>query len=439
MSSPSDEIIKRSKAIKGKVDLLEGLHKTCQLQMIGLSEPILNESRYLARSLADMLYNWNDANEELARNLATAELAVHSGINDAVDILITHVKSSLSDIEKSYTEFDIVMSSFGDDYIATLKAICEVDEEVVYSRQNRHERVEIYKRLADDDKRSSLNIISNFALKLPQIEAIARKEGKALGDTDGLMPYLLEALKDESKTTFFSIYLQPKYERLPDGDKCVGAEALLRLTAEGNLIPPKTIIDYSERNELISLIDMMVFEKVLNILEKHPDIPSISVNVSPLDLLLPDYSSQVLDKLSKVTDLVRSRLEFEITESMAINDESSFRHIKTISENGVKISIDDFGTGLTRFDYLARLPVNVIKIDKSLVDNYISAPESYGVLLSAISAIGKSCSFEVLAEGLETLKDVESLHKLGISKYQGYHFGKPKPLDKFLIDHKKNF
>lgn len=438
MSGPPEEIIKRAKAIQGKVNLLEGLHKTCQLQLIGLSEPILNESRYLARALSDVLYNWDSQNGEIAKNLATAELAVHSGINDAVDILITHVKSTLVNLETAYKDFEIATSSFGDDYIAALEAINEVDKLVVNSRKNRTDRVEIYSKLADVDQSSFLDTISDFALKLPQIEAIAQRDGAATEPSDGLMPYLLTALDGKSETTYFTIYLQPKYERKADGDKCIGAEALLRFSAEGNQLPPQQVISYAEQNQLITRIDMMVLRKALNILKDNPDIPSISVNVSAFDLLLPDYSDQVLEMISEVSGDPK-RLELEITEGTVINDESSFMHLQKISKTGVRISIDDFGTGETRFDYLAKLPINVIKIDKSLVDSYKNAPASYGTLISAIGAVGNSCSIEVLAEGLETAADVTNLHELGISKYQGFYFGKPEPLEEFMACNREKF
>jgi EAL domain-containing protein (putative c-di-GMP-specific phosphodiesterase class I) len=178
----------------------------------------------------------------------------------------------------------------------------------------------------------------------------------------------------------------------------------------------------------------MVLAMTLDLLKNHPKIPCISVNVSTNELASPSYSAEVLE-LVQASGIDAQRLELEITERAAIVDEASERHLLELSRKGIKISIDDFGTGETRFDYLAKFQVDVIKIDMSLVQKFENAPQSYSKLLQAICAVGKACNMVIVAEGIESLKVAESLVSLGINKFQGYHFGKPVGVEQFLLDH----
>jgi len=161
------------KSFHEKVNLLERLHKTCQLSALGLQEPVLNETRYLARALADVLYFLEDP-AKLAQHLATAELAVHSAINDAVDVLVTHVKDCLSDLKVEYPNFHLSNSSYAREHLLALKAMLEIDSLVVYSRGKRTERYDTYKKLAFGKAAAKLKVISAFALKLTLIEIIAQ-------------------------------------------------------------------------------------------------------------------------------------------------------------------------------------------------------------------------------------------------------------------------
>jgi len=383
------------------------------------------------------LYHWDSPDEEFEKHLNIAEHAVHNGINDAVDILITHVKVSLANITNKFSDFQIAISAYGDDYIGTLRAINVIDELVVYSRENREERVARYSKLAEPENGEELKVISSFALKLPEIEAVAAKHD---GTSEELLTHILNAINDVANSdASFTVNLQPKYKISSSNSKsCIGAEALLRLTVKGVQIPPSQFIPFAVSNRLISSLDEMVLKIVLQVLCDNPSIPSISVNVEAEDLLNPDFSNNVLE-LIEMHQVDKTRLELELTETSVINDNASYNHIRKLANEGIKISIDDFGTGQTRFDYLARMPISVIKIDKSLVDEYLQAPAYYGKLLSAINSIGSGCEMDVIAEGIENAEDLKMLTDLGVSKFQGYHFGKPTPIDNFMDRHSTFF
>lgn len=432
---------KKIKSFHEKVNLLERLHKTCQLSSLGLQEPILNETRYLARALADVLYFLEDQ-EKLTQHLATAELAVHSAINDAVDVLVTHTKDCLSDLITNYPHFHINNSSYAAEHLQALKAMLAIDEIVVYSRGKRTERYNTYKQLAFGDAAANLEVISGFALKLPLIETIAQnstRDPNAPPEDSAsdlfIATGLNAALNNNSDSgPKLCINLQPKYRLKNEFKELIGAEALVRFNYNGTPIQPTHFIPVAERNQLISAIDRFVLESALDVLSNNSKLPYISVNVSALELLSPNYADEV-KALIQSKNISPERIELELTEGMVITDKASNHHLHELSQLGVRIAIDDFGTGETKFDYLATLPVNAIKIDISLVRKYQTSPNSYKKLLSAINAIGVACETEVIAEGVDSQQIIDALVDIGISDFQGYHFGRPVSISEFIAEH----
>lgn len=441
MAIDTDSFTQREKAIRDKVNTLEGLHKTCQLSAIGLSEPILNETRYLARALADILY-FDKGSESHQIALQHAEHAARCAVNDAVDILVTFVKSALTRIDKDYSKYCLATSGFGSQYIETLEALELIGDKVVTSRQSREDRDSIYKELAD--QKTELTLISDFALQLPRIEAIARQihSGKieAGPKTDHgahwIAEKIAEALKTGGGDACISISIQPKYQVGGTQPVCIGAEALTRFRVNDTEISPSSFIPIAEQTGLISQIGFFALRGTLKILKDHPELKSISVNVSALELLDSEYSTNVIALVDKELGTIDGRLELEITETAAINDLESFHHLEKLSKAGIRIAIDDFGTGLTKFDYLAKVDIGVLKIDQSLVRSFNRAPESYQKLLNAIAAVGKSCGLEVIAEGVEHAHEAEKLtSEVGLTKFQGWHFGKAVPPGEFFKLH----
>lgn len=442
MVTDTDCLVQREKTIRDKVNTLEGLHKTCQLSAIGLSEPILNESRYLARALADVLFHDRGSDPYLAA-LQNAEHAARCAINDAIDILITFVKSSLTRIEKDYTKYNLATSTFGEQFIATLEAMEQIGDKVVTSRQSRDDRDAIYQELADH--KAELTTISEFALQLPRIEALARQihydqvdpnDQKNQG-TAWIADKLAEALNNPANGAVLSIAIQPKYEISSSGSQtCIGAEALTRFSVSGSSISPATFIPIAEQTGLISQLGRFALAQTLSILKAHPELSSISVNVSALELLDSEYSSNVIAMAEAELGEAKNRLELEITESAAINDQASFHHLEKLAQAGIGIAIDDFGTGLTTFDYLAKVDIGVLKIDQSLIRAFNRAPDTYRKLLKAITAVGSQCSLEVIAEGVESGAEADKLiTEIGLRKFQGWHFGKAVTPEEFFTAH----
>jgi diguanylate cyclase (GGDEF)-like protein/PAS domain S-box-containing protein len=225
-----------------------------------------------------------------------------------------------------------------------------------------------------------------------------------------------------------------------------GAEALLRWRHNGQAIPPDQFIPVAEDTGLIiSIGDWVIDRAIAQILEwrhLYGDIPPIAINLSPRQFWRPALSHQVLDKL-RAAGLPTSALEVEVTESVLLHAEAgSLEELANFRESGVHIALDDFGTGYSSLSYLRRLPINILKIDRSFIIDLTSPKESATsqALVSAIIAMAHSLSLKVIAEGVETPEQLSCLQELKCDVIQGYLISRPLPpaefSAKFLVDRK---
>ena len=429
MSNNIETVIEREKSIREKVNIIEQLHKTCQLSAIGLSEAVLNESRYLSRALADVLFFERNSEEHL-RALEESEHAARNAINDSIDLLVTYVKVAIARFETRYQKFDVATSVFGTQYMDVLGALTQIDPKIVRSRKDRTERLPVYSELSNSDL---LDKLTSFALNARQIEAFAKRvslgvarfpEEAGAGDV-WLANKIESALNGATTDARMEVYFQPKYS-IKDGENvCVGAEALMRMKCGAFNPTPELFITVAEHNGLINEIGSKVLRESLQLLADLPALPAVSVNVSPYELLDPEYSNRVLALIAEVLPGQAHRLELEITEGTAIENGRSLDHIVRLSEEGVRIAIDDFGTGQTRFDYLAQFKIDTIKIDQSLIRQLRIDKAGYCPLIKAISAIGSVYGMDIVAEGVEFLDEINLLiNDAKIEKFQGWYFEK---------------
>ena len=226
--------------------------------------------------------------------------------------------------------------------------------------------------------------------------------------------------------------------------RLTGAEALLRWQHEGQNIPPDQFIPVAEDTGLIIAIgDWVIDRAIAQILEwrhLYGDIPPIAINLSPRQFWRPALSHLVLDKL-RAAGLPASALEVEVTESVLLHAEAgSLEELQNFRESGVRIALDDFGTGYSSLSYLRRLPINILKIDRSFIIDLTSPKESATsqALVRAIIAMAHSLSLKVIAEGVETPEQLACLKELDCDVIQGYLISRPLPPKdfsaKFLVD-----
>jgi len=156
----------------------------------------------------------------------------------------------------------------------------------------------------------------------------------------------------------------------------------------------------------------------------------IAVNVSPLQLRNQNFVAEIQQAISVAADAAAG-LQLEITESLIMQDVNrSIVSLLAIRALGVTIAIDDFGTGFSSLNYLAKLPVDTLKIDRSFVTDMISGTGGL-TLVSGIIKLAHELKLNTVAEGVETEEQLRQLRLLGCDEMQGYLFGKPVPVEIF--------
>ncbi|MGL5647306.1 MAG: sensor domain-containing protein [Clostridium sp.] len=219
---------------------------------------------------------------------------------------------------------------------------------------------------------------------------------------------------------------QPQYTS--DG-KIIGFEALFRWNNEEYKgISVQKIIEIMEKNKSIIQVGTEIMKKACifakRINEGRTEKVVVSFNVSAVQITDSRFIKKVKEVLSE-TNVSTECIGIEITESVVIEDiEKNMKKLNELKEMGIKISLDDFGTGYSSFNYLVKLPLSVVKIDKSFsmeMDNY----KEYKTLLKLIVDASNSLNLDIIAEGVETKEQLKVLKEIGVKYIQGYLFSKP--------------
>jgi diguanylate cyclase (GGDEF)-like protein/PAS domain S-box-containing protein len=215
-----------------------------------------------------------------------------------------------------------------------------------------------------------------------------------------------------------------------------GAEVLIRwLHPERGLVPPLDFIPLAEETGLIFPIGQWVLETACAQLKNWQNNPltrelTLSVNVSAKQFHHPDFVAQVKSAIRKQT-INPTKLKLELTESMLLeNVEDTIEKMNALKEIGVLFSLDDFGTGYSSLQYLKRLPLYQLKIDRSFVKD-IASDDGDKAIVRTIISMAQSLNMEVIAEGVETEEQRQILMEKKCTSYQGYLFGKPVAIDQF--------
>ncbi|WBW97082.1 sensor domain-containing protein [Oceanirhabdus sp. W0125-5] len=223
-------------------------------------------------------------------------------------------------------------------------------------------------------------------------------------------------------------------------DKFTGAEALVRWKhPEKGLIPPNKFIPLAEETGLIIPIGELILreacKKIKFFQEKGMQDFSISVNVSSVQLKSPNFVASLNNIINEI-DLDPKLLTLEITESILMESfELNIKKLEKLRELGIKIALDDFGTGYSSFNYLVKLPIDILKIDKSFIDGVHKNPKAK-LVVEGIISFAKKLNFLVVAEGVEEIEQLEILKEQDCDKIQGYIFSKPlfeSELDRMLL------
>ncbi len=288
--------------------------------------------------------------------------------------------------------------------------------------------------------------------KVPEDEIAPRNEEKLnrIDDADGFMQDLqrqreiaLTELRLAQEITQgiarhqFEPWFQP-IVALPD-QRLVGFEALIRWNHPiRGLIPPLEFIPLAERTHVVGNLDMLILRRSCEFLPTlqqaagtgHPPL-YISVNLSGARFC----DNDIKDKIERIiceTGINPAQLMLEITETALIENPAAAEIIlRDIKNLGVRLALDDFGTGYSSLSYLHRFPFDLLKIDRSFVQNLHQNGKSMDII-RAIVALSKNFSLKIVGEGIEDAEEIGALTALGCDYGQGYLFSKPMSIDKTL-------
>lgn len=231
----------------------------------------------------------------------------------------------------------------------------------------------------------------------------------------------------------FEIYYQP-IMHAKSGD-IISAEALIRWKHKKyGFIPPDIFIPIVEKTGFVVDLGQFVLEEVLKQqkrweLFKFNQIP-ISINMSVIEIETEGFVENVEKQLKK-HNVDPHLIKFEITEGIAMrNEEHVDKQLNALKKMGISILLDDFGTGYTSFSYLKKFPADILKIDKTLVDNILTHKEDQRIVKAMID-LGHSLGMKIVIEGIENQPMVNILREYGCDYMQGYHFSRPVPVFEF--------
>lgn len=234
-------------------------------------------------------------------------------------------------------------------------------------------------------------------------------------------------LKEAVHSSNFYMNYQPQYKGTTR--KLRGVEALVRWRdKDGNSVSPAVFIPLAEKNGTIITIGDFVLEESIR---THMDWKrkfnydmTLCINISSIQYNRPDFVPKVIAMINKY-GMNPKELELEITESVLIDD---FRMVTAkmyeLRDFGIKVSLDDFGTGFSSLSYLKGLPIDTLKIDKSFIDN-VTTDDSSRIITETIVSMSKKLGFTTVAEGVETKDQLEYLNSIDCDLIQGYYLGKP--------------
>lgn len=241
------------------------------------------------------------------------------------------------------------------------------------------------------------------------------------------------ALQEALTAGQFCIYFQPKISL--DTEEFIGSEALIRyINQAGEIIAPNNFIPILEEARLIKMLDLYVFEEVckqINIWkERKLRVKPVSINLSRSTLSYHFLADQLLALITK-HNIDISLLELEVTETAEVDNQLVFSQaLEKLKEYGFSISIDDFGVRNASLSLFTTINFDILKLDRSLVKT-LAQNQKARILIRSLAVICSDLGIKLIAEGVETLEQLDILKELRCNDVQGYLFSKPLPLNDF--------
>jgi diguanylate cyclase (GGDEF)-like protein/PAS domain S-box-containing protein len=272
--------------------------------------------------------------------------------------------------------------------------------------------------------------------------ALSRAKAKSRGTISIYEPEMDQQIRDRRvlhqdlsiaiKNGEISLYYQPQASSLQAGkSEIIGFEALARWRHPvRGFVPPSDFIPLAEESGLIFEMGQWILREACREAASWPVPLQIAVNLSPAQFMHGDVVSLVHSILLE-TGLAPGRLELEITEGVLIEDfDRGLALLRRLKGLGVRISMDDFGSGYSSLSYLQAFPFDKIKIDRAFVMNLGRNPQS-AAIVRAVIGLGHGLEMSIVAEGVETQEQLSFLAEQGCDAVQGYFIGKPFPIEQY--------
>jgi diguanylate cyclase (GGDEF)-like protein/PAS domain S-box-containing protein len=272
--------------------------------------------------------------------------------------------------------------------------------------------------------------------------ALSRAKAKSRGTISIYEPEMDQHIRDRRvlhqdlstaiKNGEISLYYQPQASSHPTGSsKIIGFEALARWRHPvRGFVPPSDFIPLAEESGLIFEMGQWILREACREAASWPVPLQVAVNLSPAQFMHGDVVSLVHSILLE-TGLAPGRLELEITEGVLIEDfDRGLALLRRLKGLGVRISMDDFGSGYSSLSYLQAFPFDKIKIDRTFVMNLGRTPQS-AAIVRAVIGLGHGLEMSIVAEGVETQEQLSFLAEQGCDAVQGYFIGKPFPIEQY--------
>ncbi len=241
-------------------------------------------------------------------------------------------------------------------------------------------------------------------------------------------------MKEALKTDQFKVYLQPQVDF--ETKKIVSAEALVRWKhPDKGMMPPDRFVPIFEKNGFIRKLDYFVWEETIRTIvrwrnEKKIMVP-IAINLSQIDL----QNEKMVEELQELMERygLESRwIKVELTESICMEgDEVVLNAMGRLKKLGLQIAVDDFGAGYSSLHLLKKMPIDILKIDKSFLDFDVEVDVKDEIVIRDIVEMGKHLNLQIIMEGVESEEQSVFLKSIGCDIAQGYYFGRPMPVSEF--------
>ncbi len=252
--------------------------------------------------------------------------------------------------------------------------------------------------------------------------------------------HILGTIKNCIVNESFEMYYQPIYEPTEKGFVC--AEALIRMKdPELGFVSPEEFIPLAEANGMIIEIGDIAFRKVCRFMKSGQaqklGVRYVEVNLSVLQCVQEQLSERLME-IMKEYGIPPEQINFEITETAGLaNYDVLLRNMNSLISHGVTFSMDDYGTGFSTANYLISLPMDIVKIDKSILWPAMENKEAFVILRHTVEML-KSLNKRIVVEGVETEEMAKLLIDMGCDYLQGYYYQKPVPEDKYVEFLKEN-